>query len=147
MFNSSCLYSTDMNNIAGSSSGHQENIRCFQIVRQVAQREGMPLNRFRAMILAFVVENVFLNRNTNRTPRTRTCRGFFARLRTSGGGLRMTLLFVLFVRRHRKTSNSEAFTVRQVLRTSYQIFALCRRQVRIASGGRYSLTHVCRAFP
>src|SRR5579875_2652969 len=102
---------------------------CFEVIRQVAQREGMPLNRFRAMILAFVVENVFLNRNTNRTPRTRTCRGFFAHLRTSGGGLRMTLLFILFVRRHRKTSNSEAFTVRQVLRTSYQIFALCRRQV------------------
>src|SRR5579875_1984010 len=58
----------------------------------------------------------------------------------------MTLLFVLSVRRHRKTSNSEAFIVRQVLRTSYQIFALCKRQVRMASGDRYSPAHFCTAF-
>jgi hypothetical protein len=40
----------------------------FEKGRQFAEREGMPFDGFRTMVLTFVVENVLINAGTYGTP-------------------------------------------------------------------------------
>jgi hypothetical protein len=91
----------------------------FQKIGEVTERELMPFNRFEAVVLASMIENILFNGRTKR-PFHYSGRALAVVRRRQQRGYRLTLLVAGRIKKHRNTPNSgKAFTAKE------QVLTLC----------------------